>query len=57
MSTDTLDKTSLLDIDKLKAEMREAHRLLRAHGMDHYWTPNVDTFMLSLEILKSKMTP
>jgi hypothetical protein len=44
MSNDTLEKTTLLDIDKLQAEMREAHRLLNAHGLGHYWTPNIETF-------------
>ena len=41
---DTLDTSTLLDIDRLQAELREAHRLLRVHGLGHYWTPNIDTF-------------
>jgi len=44
-STDTLDRSTLLDIDKLQAEMREAHRLLKVHKRGHYWTPQLDTFM------------
>lgn len=57
MSTDILEKTSLLDIDRLQAELREAHRLLNAHGMGHYWTPNMDTFAtVSLNALKKRMS-
>jgi hypothetical protein len=48
MTNDTLEKTTLLDIDKLQAEMREAHRLLNAHGMGHYWTCNLDAFTNSV---------
>lgn len=56
MSTKTLDKTSLLDIGKLNRELREAHRLLNAHGMGHYWTPNLDTFSnVVLPILQQKV--
>lgn len=55
MSTNTLEKTTLLDIDKLNLELREAHRLLNVHGMGHYWTPNIDTFSNALGMLKRKV--
>lgn len=57
MSTKTLDKTTLLDIGKLNKELQEAHRLLAAHGMDHYWTPNLETFSkVVLPILQTKVS-
>lgn len=57
MSTDTLEKTSLLDVDRLVQELREAHRLLEVNQMGHYWTPNLDTFSTTvLPMLKSRMS-
>lgn len=57
MSKDTIERTSLLDIDHLQAELREAHRLLKAHDMEHYWTPNLDTFTGSVLVnLKKRMS-
>ncbi len=56
MINGTLDKTTLLDIDRLQAELREAHRVLNAHGMGHYWTPNLDAFSNGvLGVLKNKL--